>query len=159
QQYVVHQGGEPRPVNGSAADLGAFEAGGVPTTPGQIQLSASSYSASEAAGTVTITATRTGGSDGAISVAFSASSGSATAGLDFTAVTGTLTWAAGDSSSKTFTVPILEDSLVEGNETVVLSLSTVAGGATLGTPASATLTIIDDDPPVANGKLQFSATG
>src|SRR5262249_28623103 len=89
----------------------------------------------------------------------SASPGSATAGLDFSNVTGTLQWASGDSAPKTFTVPILEDTLVEGNETVALTLANAMGGATLGTPASATLTILDNDTPVANGQLQFSATG
>src|SRR5262249_37746871 len=82
-----------------------------------------------------------------------------TAGVDFTAVSGALTWAAGESASKTFTVPIIDDGLVEGDETVVLTLASPTGGATLGAPATATLTIADNDFPGANGKLQFSATG
>jgi hypothetical protein len=158
-QYLKPQNGEARPGNGVALDLGAFEAAGAPVvSPGKIQFSASSYSVNESAGTITISATRTGGSSGAVSVSYSVTSGTATAGLDFTAVTGTLTWADGDTSSKTFTVPILDDSLVEGNETVTLTLSNPTGGATLGTPSNATLTIVDNDVPPSFGTLQFSTS-
>src|SRR5262249_26871872 len=128
----------------------------VPVANGKFQFSSTGYTVNEGAGTATITVTRSGGSDGAVSVVFGASGGTATAGLDFTAGSGTLTWAAGGSSSKTFTVPTPAGSLVEGNETVVLALSNPPGGATLGT-ASATLTITDNDTPVANGQFQFSA--
>src|SRR5262249_46839964 len=126
-----------------------------PAANGQFQFSATSYSINEGAGTATITVTRTGGSDGAVSVNYASGGGSATAGLDYAAVSGTLIWAAGDSSSKTFTVPILEDALVEGNETIALSLSSVSGGATIGTPASATLTIVDNDVAQATAQFQL----
>lgn len=160
RQYVAQQSSQARPINGSALDLGAFEAGSAPTTsPGQIQLSAATYSTTEGAGSVTITATRIGGSDGTVSVSFSARDDSATSGLDFTAVAGSLTWAASDIASKTFTVPILDDTLVEGTETVLLALSNPTGGATLGTPYLATLAIADNDVAPSSGKLQFSSTG
>ena len=45
------------------------------------------------------------------------------------------------------TIPILDDMLVEANETVNLTLSSPTGGATLGNPATAVLTIIDNDTP------------
>jgi hypothetical protein len=69
--------------------------------------------------------------------------GSATAGADYTTSSTTLSWADGDTATKNFTVPILADSLAEGNETVALQLTSPTGGATIGTPATAALTIVD----------------
>src|SRR5262249_19134609 len=62
----------------------------------------------------------------------------------YTAASGTLNFAVGETT-KTFTVPIINDSAVENPETVTLTLTSPAGGATLGTPAIATLTINSDD--------------
>ncbi|MED5419917.1 MAG: FG-GAP-like repeat-containing protein, partial [Pseudomonadota bacterium] len=66
----------------------------------------------------------------------------ALAGVDYTATSGTLTFAAGETS-KTFTVPVLADSYPENNETVTLTLSN-ASNATIS-DATGTLTITDDD--------------
>src|SRR5262249_30541930 len=86
----------------------------------------------------------TGGTSGAVSVHYATSDGTATAGSDYTAASGTLTFADGEAS-KTFTVTVLDDTLVEGNETVTLTLSNPTGGATLGSPASVVFTIVDND--------------
>jgi hypothetical protein len=104
----------------------------------------------------TITVTRTGGSNGAVGVSYATSDGSATAGSDYTATSGSLSWANGDVASKSFTVSITGDTTVETNETVTLSLSGATGGASLGT-ATATLTITNDDAPSA-GILAFAAS-
>ena len=66
----------------------------------------------------------------------------ATSGRDFTAASGTLTFAAGETS-KTITVSLADDSLDEVNETFTVTLSD-ASGAQIGT-ATATGTITDDD--------------
>ena len=113
---------------------------------GTLQFSSSTYNVGEADGSAVITVTRNGGSAGATSVNFQATFGSATAGSDFTTTTGTLNFADGETS-KTFAVPILNDSLDESNETVSVFLNTVVGSAVFGSPTSAVLTIIDDDPP------------
>ncbi|HXG10770.1 MAG TPA: Calx-beta domain-containing protein, partial [Gemmataceae bacterium] len=113
--------------------------------PGQLQFSAATYSVGEAAGQATITLTRTGGSDGAVAVTFASSGGTATAGVDFTAVTTTVSFSAGQTVA-TVTIPIINDNIDESDETVNLALSGPTGGATLGTPNTAVLTIIDDDP-------------
>lgn len=125
-------------------------------SPGTLQLNSSTYSVNENGTSVTITATRTGGSAGAASVNYATGNGTATAGSDYTASSGTLNWADGDSADKTFTVNIANDATVEGNETFNATLSGVSG-ASLGTPSSATVTIVDDDAASA-GTLQYSSS-
>jgi hypothetical protein len=112
--------------------------------PGSLQFSAASYSEAENAGTATITVTRTGGSSGAVGVSYATSDGSANAGSDYTAASGTLSFATGETT-KTFTVFLTDEPSAEPDETVILTLSNPTGGATLGSPASATLTILDTD--------------
>lgn len=123
--------------------------------PGTLQFSLSNYSVAEGDGNATITVTRTGGSTGAVGVSYATSNNTANAGSDYTAVSSTLTWADGVSSAKTFQVPIIDDTDVEVPETVNLTLSSPTGGATLGTPNTATLTISSEDK---YGTLRFSAT-
>ncbi len=136
-------------------DIGADEivAAG---TPGTLQFSAPAYSVAEnvAGGLATITVTRTGGSAGLASVNYATANGTAfggascTAGVDYVATSGTLNWADADAAPKTFTVTICNDSLFENDETFNASLSG-ATGATLGAPATATVTITNDDSATA----------
>ena len=79
----------------------------------------------------------------AVTVDYATSDGTATAGDDYTATSGTLTFAAGETA-KTVSVPILDDAHDEGSETLTLTLSN-ASGATLA-DATATGTITNSDP-------------
>jgi len=131
----------------------------LPPSPGVLRFQGSSQSVPENGGTVTLTVTRTGGSDGAVTVDYASANGTAQAGSDFTGVTGTLAWNPGDASSRTISVPILEDTLVEGSEAFTVVLSGASGGASLGSPSSTSITITDDDaPPPGAGTLQFSVS-
>ena len=111
--------------------------------------------AQDTVASVLVTVTRTGGSFGAVSVDYASSNGTATGGSDYTPVNSTLNFADGVMSG-TFTVTILDDTNYEGNETFNLSLSNAQGGGSLGTPASATVTITEDDVVPPAGSLQFS---
>jgi hypothetical protein len=126
-------------------------------SPGSVRFVASAASVVEnlAAGTVTLSVERIGDSDGAVSVDFGSIDGTALAGLDYTSATGTLNWADGDESVKTFTVPIINDSLVEPDETFTVNLSAATGGVVIASPDIATVTITNDD---FNGSIKFSAT-
>ena len=119
---------------------------------GALKFGAASYSKTEAGPTATITVTRTGGVASGVTVSYASTDGTAQAGLDYTAVSGTLSFAAGQAS-RTFTVTLANDTLDELNETLSLDLSAPAGGATLGSPATTTLTILDND---VAGSVQFS---
>jgi hypothetical protein len=116
------------------------------TVQGDMSFDSASYTVSEAGGTALITVRRDGNTNRAVTVNYAASNGTAMAGSDYAATTGTLEFAVGDTL-RSFTVPILEDALGEGNETVNLGLSNPTGGGTLGDPRVAILTIVDDDIP------------
>lgn len=80
-----------------------------------------------------------------VSVSYVTKAGTALAGSDFVAKTGTLTWLAGDSSPKFIVAPTLvNDTAAEPPETVSVALSSPSPGATIGN-AEATITIVDDD--------------
>jgi Calx-beta domain/Domain of unknown function (DUF4214) len=118
-----------------------------PAPAGSLQFSLSSYSVNENDGNATITVTRTGGSNGAVGVTYTTSNGTAISGQDYTAVVSqVVSFANGDTVSKTVIIPIINDSTFEGNETVNLALSNPTGGATLGSSNTAVLTILEDDP-------------
>ncbi|NLW07175.1 MAG: hypothetical protein GX039_04250 [Clostridia bacterium] len=116
------------------------------TFPGQLQFSQASYSVAEDAHSATITVTRTDGSDSVVTVVYRTADGTASAGLDYETASGSLTFNDGETTSS-FTVVILDDAEPEIDETVILSLSSPSGGAVLGSPATAVLTIIDNDVP------------
>ncbi len=124
-----------------------------PSHPGVPELAQPVFTVSEGDGEAVITVRRVKGSMGAISVAYaarvhSANPGNATPGVDFTAVSGTLGWADGETADRSFSVPIHGDSTLEDEETLTLELSAPAGGATLD-PLSRTavLRVLDDDGP------------
>ncbi|MBI1733651.1 MAG: SBBP repeat-containing protein [Candidatus Rokubacteria bacterium] len=119
---------------------------------GTLQFTQPSYSVGESAGGYVISVSRTGGSAGPVTVRYSVTGGTATAGADYTAVSGTLTFNPGDTH-KFIRIPVFEDTLDEENETVVVSLSSPTGGATLGTPSSTQLVIGDND---AGGYVEFA---
>ena len=112
---------------------------------GAMNFHANFFSVSEAAGMATIQVDRTGGTASNVTVHYATINGSAIAGVDYTATSGTLTFAAGQPSA-TFQIPIFNDSSDEPDEAITLELSAPGGGGTLGAQTFATLTIVDDDP-------------
>ena len=117
--------------------------------PAALGFAVANASIGEAGGAVVLEVSRSGAAGGAVSVDFATSSGSATAGSDFTSASGTLTWADGDTSVKTITVDTRNDSTDESDETFTVTLSNPTGGAALGSSSQATVTIVDDDSPAA----------
>jgi hypothetical protein len=92
----------------------------------------------------TLTVTLSGASLVTTSVAWATAAGTATAGVDYSTGSGTLTFAPGETM-KTIAVSVIGDTLKEANETFTVTLSnpsalTIAGG-------TGTVTIVDDDSP------------
>ncbi|HSE19981.1 MAG TPA: zinc-dependent metalloprotease family protein [Pyrinomonadaceae bacterium] len=121
--------------------------------PEDIQLSQTSYIVNEGAGFVNVMVTR-GVTSGAATVNYKTSdaagltnctiaNGLASERCDYATAAGTLRFADGESS-KTITIPIVNDKLVEDTETFSVTLSG-ATGTPLGAPQTATITVFDDD--------------
>lgn len=102
------------------------------------------YFVQETAGNLTITVERVGGQTGAASINYTTTAGTAIAAQNYTTTAGTLNWADGEFGVKSFNVPILNRAGDDDGKTFTVVLST-AVGATLGTPSTATVTILDPD--------------
>lgn len=114
-------------------------------TPGTLRFAAANTTVSESAGLTTVTVSRVNGTDGPASVNYSISGGTAAAGSDYNpaGTTGTLNFASGQSTAS-FTFTIFDDATAENSETILFQLAG-ATGAALGSPATTTLTITDND--------------
>ena len=112
-----------------------------------LQFEFGSYSVSEGAGSVLIGVARSGDGSSPIAVDYSTAAGTAVAGIDFSAVSGTLSFGPGEKV-KTFTVPILNDAVKEQKTSFRVTLTNPAGAAVLGAQKTATVTILDNDPGV-----------
>ncbi|HYE15589.1 MAG TPA: choice-of-anchor Q domain-containing protein [Pyrinomonadaceae bacterium] len=124
---------------------------------GSFEFAQASFSVAEGGGGITILVRRTGVTTGAASVGYltddgadnststpcSSTGGMALSRCDFTLAVGRLDFAAGETE-KTFEVLITDDSYIEGTESLTLRLEAPAGGAALGSQATATLQITDD---------------
>ena len=111
-------------------------------TAGSVEYELADLSALEDVGSVTVKVVRRGGSVGAMTVNYASADGTATAGSDYVAVSGKLTFAPGETS-RTFALPIIANEVFERDKTVRLTLSTPDGPEALGAQAAATLHILD----------------
>ena len=109
---------------------------------GTVSFSSAFYTVNEANTNLTITVNRTGGTNGAIQVTYATvPGGTASSGVNYTTTSGTLSWAAGESGGKTFTIPVFNDNLAEPNPTINLALSSPTSNAALGLQPTSVLTI------------------
>ncbi len=118
---------------------------------GDVRLVTNAYSVAESDGFVTIEAIRENGSDGFVSVDFSVIGDTAVAGQDFENVTGTIVWNDGESGVRSFTIPILDDGSIEGEERFNVTIDNAVGPLTLLAPRTATVTIDDNDSVASTG--------
>jgi PKD repeat protein len=125
-----------------------------PAPATNVQFGSSSYSVGEGDGRVNVTVTRTGDISGLATVFLSTSdnaglqncnifNGIASARCDYATTFRVVQFNMGETA-KTFSIPIVDDSYAEGNETFSVNLTNPLG-ASLGTPSTATVTIIDND--------------
>ena len=102
--------------------------------------------------TVTVTLDQPSNED--ITVAYTTNNGSAIASQDYTSTSGTLTFAAGETS-KTINIPILADAVTEADENFTLNLSTITSNVQI---PNATILITIKNPVKANVSTTLAAT-
>jgi hypothetical protein len=117
---------------------------------GSIRFTIGAFRVAEDAGTAKVTIIRTGGAEGVVSVNFALEDGTAKAGEDYRSNTAKLTFANGETN-RIFVVEILNDEDEEGEETFNVVLSDPRDGVELGTPTTATITILDDETTEDDG--------
>lgn len=122
-----------------------------------IQFSSATFSVGEGDGAVNLTVVRSGGLGFAVSARYDTVDQSAKAGSDYTGASGTVTFAPGQFS-KTISLPILQDTLVEPTETFTVILSNPSVNATIRSPSTTTVSIEDDDPADNTTKLANIST-
>ena len=129
------------PLDGSAPSLPQLSISDVTVTEGQSGTRNAVFTASLSAAAT-----------GVVSVAYQTTDGTAQAGSDYQAASGTLSFAAGQTS-RTITVAVVGDTDYEPDETLFVDLSQVSG-AELAT-SRGTLTITNDDTAPADGDAEF----
>jgi uncharacterized delta-60 repeat protein len=113
-------------------------------SPGSLSFNATAYNVSESNATLTITILRTNGASGVVTVNWTAGGGTAFSGIDYIAPGGVVSLADGETN-ESFTIHILDDLMVEGNETFILTLSNPTGGSVISGPSAVLVTIEDDE--------------
>ena len=120
---------------------GQFQSG---TGASSVGFGATSFAVNEGEGSVTVSVTRAGDLSIPAAVNYATSDSSAGNRTDYITSSGTLHFAAGETI-KTFTVSVVDDLYVEGNELISLSLSQPGNATYLGSPTTSSITILDND--------------
>lgn len=132
-------------------------------SPGNLQLVQAAYSIDEhvLGGFLAVTAERVNGGLGSAQVGYRTVDGSARAGVDYTAVNGTVFWGDCSDGQRLIFIPILDNSAVDGNKNFFIEFfePEAGGGASFPQPAlgfncRAEITIVDNDE--ARGVIGFA---
>ena len=145
---ILDQRENYRTINNTASIVAAFRPSAV-----LLNIAQPSYTVSERDGSLTVVVSRTGRADIAVNAVVRTEAVQAVAGQDFSDTTTNLQWAAGDTTTRSVTIPILDDRDSEGTETFDIVIED-ARGAGLGVTSRVPVTINDYE----EGTLRFSAT-
>jgi uncharacterized delta-60 repeat protein len=124
--------------------------------PGELTFSSPQYSVREDAAFVEVTVLRTNGSSGVIALNYATTDGTAIGGSDYAPMSGRLTFADGQTS-QTVRLQILDDTLVEGDETFTFTISNPTGSAKISGSAMVTINIMDNEFGPGSLYAQFDA--
>jgi hypothetical protein len=96
-----------------------------------LSVASTTASVAENAGLVTLTFRRSGSIVGVVGCSYATANGSASAGVNYTLTSGTLSWSNGDGADKTVSVPVINTSMLD-TKTFTMTISSATGGAVLG---------------------------
>lgn len=109
---------------------------------GSLQFTVATSWVIEDVGMANVTVVRQGGTSGNLSIEYATANGTAIAGQDYTAISGTLNFNSGETS-KTIQVPILDDAVTEQEETFTISLRNAPNLEMVGAPSVQTINVQD----------------
>jgi probable HAF family extracellular repeat protein len=126
---------------------------------GTLSLSSATYSVNSNDGTVSITVTRAGGTTGAVTAYIGTDSNTVNGDTDGAPTYTTVTFANGQGGSQTITVPITEFFGVTTNQTFGVQLYQTTGGASVGSAATATVTVVATPYDIWTGQSFTGSVG
>ena len=115
---------------------------------GQPSISIADITVGENDSTATVTAVLSGTSGTDVTVAYATSDNTAAAGKDYTAASGTLTWAAGETGNQTFTISLTDDAVDESTEVIDVTLSKVTNATLSDATSTVSITDADSSPTI-----------
>lgn len=131
--------------DGTTVEKTAYTVAFVDTSFGMVQYTTSAFSVAEGDAIVSVTVERIGSTVDEVTVDYSTQYSTAVGNEDYEAITGSLTFAPGETS-QTIEIIVIDDVLHEDDESFNVILSNVQGGAVLGNVDNAEVTISDNDP-------------
>lgn len=150
-------GGDFTVVNEIARNFVARIHGDEKSNLAAVEFAQALFTVPENGGTATIEVVRGGNTNVGFTLEYATANGTASHGADYVGVTNFLTFAPGEVS-RTFTVQVLDDSLVEGNESILLSLTGGGASVDLGGLANSILSIIDSAQTISFSANSFSVS-
>ncbi len=118
-----------------------------------VKFNPTTLSVNENAGTATVTVNIANPNANATSVDVLVKGGLATSASDYTFTTQTVTFPANSSTAQTFTIPIIDDTNAEGDETIILALRNATNSSSITLDSILTITIPTNDQIVSNTPL------
>ncbi len=127
-------------------------------TYGSFRLTASTFNIPDVAPSLSLSVLRDGGTKGEVTVAYDLGGGTAVSGTDYTPSHGTLTFKDGEKT-KNVTGKLIRNNAATGHRTLVLTLSSPTGGATLISPSTATITLVKTGVPLGSSSSSSTSGG
>jgi uncharacterized protein (DUF1800 family) len=132
----------PGSTSGSSGTQSGGTGSGSTQSAGSLEFASAAYAPAAGSSSISLTVIRTAGSSGAVTISYTTANDTATAGTDYTTTNGTLSWADADTSAKTIQIPVGNAASFSGVRTFNVNLASPAGGAAIGSPATAVVSVV-----------------